>query len=98
MHENEEFIGALVNMVKKDIDYSKIKYAEKVASGERAVGRKKKLDDQSIWNLAHNENRKSEEIAQILGYSKSSVDHSEGWRRRKEENFGIQLEEEGFSF
>lgn len=93
MHEEDPTVQALVNMVKGRIDFSKDKYAQKVEKGASA-GRKKKVDDKKIWELANKEGKKSDEIAKILGYSKSAVDHSEGWRKRKEDNFA----EGGFSF
>lgn len=85
-HPEDAVTQAFVNMVKGSIDYSKDKYAQKVEGGNTA-GRKKKVDDNVIWNLAHNENKKSEEIAQILGCSKSAVDHSDGWKKRAEMEF-----------
>ena len=58
------------------------KYEEKVAMSKGA-GRKKKLDDEQILKLAK-EGYSSKEIAEILDCSKSAVDHSDGWRARKQ--------------
>jgi transposase len=33
------------------------------------------------------EGKSSTEIATVLGISKSSVDHSDGWKNRKEDTF-----------
>ena len=85
-HSDDVITQAFVNMVKGRIDYSKDKYAQKVEAGTTA-GRKKKVNDNEIWNLAHNEGKKSEEIAHILGCSKSAVDHSNGWKQRNEDVF-----------
>lgn len=85
-HTDDAITQAFVNMVKSRIDYSKDKYAQKVEAGTTS-GRKKKVSDSEIWNLAHNEGKKSEEIANILGCSKSAVDHSNGWKQRNEEAF-----------
>lgn len=68
-------------MVKGSIDYSKIKYSEK-----KFGGRKKKIDDQVIYEMARN-GKTSTEIAECLEVSKSAIDHSDGWRRRKEQDF-----------
>lgn len=85
-HPDDVVTQAFVNMVKGSIDYSKDKYAQKVEGGNTA-GRKKKVDDNEIWKLAHDEKKKADEIAQILGCSKSAVDHSDGWKRRNEDLF-----------
>ena len=86
VHSDDVITQAFVNMVKGRIDYSKDKYAQKVEAGT-TTGRKKKVNDNEIWNLAHNEGKNSEEIANILGCSKSSVDHSNGWKQRNEDAF-----------
>lgn len=83
-HENDPVISSLVNMIKGRIDYSKNKYEEKIVQAKKA-GRKKRIDDDEILRLARG-GKSSSEIAKILGYSKSSVDHSEGWKKRKEKN------------
>lgn len=85
-HADDAITQAFVNMVKGRIDYSKDKYAQKVEAGNNA-GRKKKINDADVWNLAHNEGKRSEEIAEILECSKSAVDHSAGWKQRNEEIF-----------
>ncbi len=83
MHENDATIQMAVNFTKKAIDDSKAKYKAKIEYGKN-VGRGKKIDDKAVYDLAQM-GKKSAEIAQILGVSKSSVDHSQGWRLRKEE-------------
>lgn len=82
-HEEEPTIQMAVNFTKKAIDISKAKYKAKVDFG-KAHGKAKKIDDKEIYELAR-EGMKSAEIAEILGISKSSVDHSDGWRQRKKE-------------
>ena len=52
----------------------------------KTAGRKKKINDQQIYNLAKS-GKSSTEIANMLEVSKSAVDHSEGWKRRKENEF-----------
>ena len=51
----------------------------------KEAGKRKKVDNDEIFRLAL-EGRTSAEIAKIMGCSKSSIDHSEGWKRRK--NYG----------
>ena len=84
-HSEDAVAQAMVNMLKNRIDYSKTQYEKKVEMSKTA-GRKKKLDDQQIYELAR-EGRSASEVAEILGVSKSAVDHSEGWRNRKQEGF-----------
>ena len=69
-------------MVTDEIDFSKEKYSEKLVMSQFA-GRKKKVDDGQVLRLAL-EGKNSAEIAEILGVSKSSIDHSEGWKKRKQ--------------
>ena len=75
-HE-EATVVALVKMVMGRIDFSKEKYEAKKGGGS-----KKKVDDREIYELAR-QGKSSKEIAEILGVSKSAVDHSEGWRNRR---------------
>jgi hypothetical protein len=74
-------------MLKNIIDYSKTQYEKKVEMSKTA-GRKKKVDDNQVYALAR-EGRSAAEVADILGVSKSAVDHSEGWRQRKQEGFSF---------
>ena len=80
-HEDEMTISMAVNFTKRAIDDSKAKYKAKIEYGKNH-GKAKKTNDKEIYDLAR-EGLKSAEIAEILGVSKSSVDHSEGWRQRK---------------
>ena len=52
----------------------------------KTAGAKKKIDDRQIYELAQ-EGKTATEIATILNISKSSVDHSDGWRKRRENEF-----------
>lgn len=80
-YEEDAYISSLVKMVTDEIDFSKEKYNEKLIMSQFA-GRKKKVDDSQVLRLAL-EGKNSTEIAEILGVSKSSIDHSEGWKQRK---------------
>lgn len=101
-HPEDVVTQAFVNMVKGRINFSKNKYEQKVNAGKSA-GRKRKVDDGEILRLAR-EGKSSAAIAELLGCSKSAIDHSEGWRRRKDSNITIneKTEEiesvEAFSF
>lgn len=80
-YEDDPVIMAFVNLLKSRIDFSKNKYNQKVEMSKSA-GRKKKVDDEKILRLAR-EGKSAQQIADMLGCSKSSIDHSEGWRNRK---------------
>lgn len=84
-HPEDAIAQSFVNILKNRIDYSKDQYAKKVAMGKTA-GAKRKVDDKQIYDLAR-EGKSSSEIATVLGISKSSVDHSDGWRNRKDDQF-----------
>lgn len=74
-------VNSYVEILKGRIAFSKEKYQEKVSKGEK-YGAKKRVQSQRIYELAR-EGKGSAEIAAILGVSKSTVDHSEGWAKRK---------------
>ena len=82
IHGDDPRVQAFVKMKSKDIDYSKEKYEQKKYMAQGA-GRRKVIDDKAIWELAEQGNT-SAKIAEILGVSKSSVDHSIGWKKRRE--------------
>ena len=84
-HSEDPVTQSMVNMLKNRIDFSKEQYAKKVEMSKSA-GRKKKLDDQQVYELAR-AGKSALEVAELLGVSKSAVDHSEGWRNRKQEGF-----------
>ena len=79
-HPDDALTQSFVNILKSRIDFSKNKYEKKVQAGKSA-GRKKKIDDDEILRLALG-GMKSAEIAEKLGVSKSTIDHSDGWKRR----------------
>lgn len=80
-HPDDALTQSFVNILKSRIDFSKNKYEKKVQAGKSA-GRKKKVDDDEILHLALG-GMKSAEIAEKLGVSKSTIDHSDGWKKRK---------------
>lgn len=79
--DGDAYIASMVKLVTDEIDFSKEKYQERLVMSQFA-GRKKKVDDEQILKLAL-QGKNSTEIAEILGVSKSSIDHSEGWKQRK---------------
>lgn len=80
-HPDDALTQSFVNILKSRIDFSKNKYEKKVQAGKSA-GRKKRVDNDEILRLALR-GMKSAEIAEKLGVSKSTIDHSDGWKRRK---------------
>lgn len=80
-HEEELTVAMAVNFTKRAIDDAKTKYQARVDFGKN-YGKGKKGYDKQIYDLARTGMR-SGEIADTLGISKSSVDHSDGWRMRK---------------
>lgn len=81
IYATDPIVTSFVKMKSRDIDNLKERYEQKKIMAQKA-GRKKSVDDEAIFKLAY-EGKSSAEIAQILGISKSSVDHSDGWRDRK---------------
>ena len=79
-HPDDALTQSFVNILKSRIDFSKNKYEKKVQAGKSA-GRKKKVDDDEILRLALG-GMKSAESAEKLGVSKSTIDHSDGWKKR----------------
>lgn len=79
--DSDAYIASMVKLVTDEIDFSKEKYQERLVMSQFA-GRKKKVDDEQILRLALT-GKNSTEIAELLGISKSAVDHSEGWKQRK---------------
>lgn len=83
-HSEDSLVTSFVGLLKNRIDFSKTKYSQKIEMAKGA-GRKKKIDDEEVLRLAR-EGKNSAEIAEFLGCSKSAIDHSDGWKRRKAEN------------
>lgn len=81
-YKDNAVVNSMVKLITDEIDFSKEKYSERLTMSQFA-GRKKKIDNEQILRLAL-QGKNSTEIAEILGVSKSSIDHSEGWKRRKQ--------------
>lgn len=82
---DDAMVSMAVNFTKGAIDNSKNEYLKKIEAGNN-YGRKKVASDEEIHALAI-QGKKSSEIADILGIGKSTVDHSEGWKQRKDKEF-----------
>lgn len=84
-YDNDPIIFSIVNGYKGRIDSTAQDYEKKIEMSKTA-GRKKKLDENKIWSLAK-EGKTAQQVADELGVSKSSIDKSEGWKQRKNEEF-----------
>lgn len=84
-HSDDAVVQAFVNMLKGRIDNSIDAYNKKMEMSKTA-GRKKKVQDEEVYKLAK-EGYNSTEIANMLNCSKTSIDHNEGWRQRKNDTF-----------
>lgn len=85
VHADDVVVQSFVNFSKGAIDKSKSDYLQKVEAGNK-FGRKKTIDDNQVYELAR-QGKSAAQIAELLGVSKSSIDHSQGWSKRKEEGF-----------
>ena len=85
LYDNDPIVFSIVNGYKGSIDNSIAEYERKLEMSKTA-GRKKKLDDKAIYDLAQ-QGRTAQEVANELGVSKSSIDKSEGWKQRKNAEF-----------
>ena len=85
LHDDDPIVFSLVNGYKGSMMNTTNEYLKKLEMSKTA-GRKKKLDSQKVYALAR-EGKTAQEIADELGVSKSSIDKSEGWKNRKEEQF-----------
>lgn len=84
-YDGDPIVFSIVNAYKGRIDKAIYDYEQKIAMSKTA-GRKKKINDNQIYDLAQN-GKTAQEIANELGVSKSTIDKSEGWKNRKKENF-----------
>ena len=84
-HTDDMIVSMAVNFVKKSIDFSKSKYEDKRTNGQNN-GRVKKVNDYEVWKLA-SQGWTAQKVADELGVSKATVDHSLGWKERKNPNF-----------
>lgn len=84
-HKDDPFTSSIVNMLKGRIDNTISEYEKKIEMSKSA-GRKKKVDDRQVYNMAQ-EGKTASQIALELGCSKATIDRSEGWKKRKDSEF-----------
>lgn len=84
-HKDDPFTSSIVNMLKGRIDITISEYEKKIEMSKNA-GRKKKVDDKQIYDMARN-GKTASEIALELGCSKATVDKNIGWKQRKNDEF-----------
>lgn len=85
LHDDDPIVFSLVNGYKGSMMNTTNEYLKKLEMSKTA-GRKKKIDDKQIYDLAKT-GKTAQEVADSLGISKSAVDKSDGWRNRKNEKF-----------
>ena len=78
------------NFIKPQITEIQKKFTTAQNKGH-AGGRPKKVNDEQIWDLAHNHRMKGAEIAEKLGVPKTTVYSSSGWRNRDDDIFLEQI-------
>ena len=83
--KEDKFVATIVNFVKGNIDSSKKNYEATIERNQRG-GRKKMIDEKQVYEMARS-GKKSQEIAEELGCSKSTVDNNPGWKNRKDDNY-----------
>ena len=84
-YDDDPIIFSIVNGDKGRIDNTIQDYEKKVTMSKTA-GRKKKIDDVKVYELAR-EGKTAQEVADELGVSKSAIDKSDGWKNRKNDEF-----------
>lgn len=86
-HIDDPITISFVNLLKGRIDYTINEYEKKLKMSKTA-GRKKKVNDLEVYQIARdNPDYTSQDIANMLGVSKSSIDHSDGWKNRYKESY-----------
>lgn len=83
--KEDKFVATIVNFVKGNIDSSKKNYEATIERNKRG-GRKKMIDEKQVYEMARS-GKKSQEIAEELGCSKSTIDNNPGWKNRKDDNY-----------
>lgn len=82
-YEDDAVVFSIVNGYKGRID-STIRDYESKLDMSKTAGRKKKVDDMKIYELAK-QGKTAQIIADELGVSKSTVDKSTGWKMRNQD-------------
>ena len=85
LYDNDPIVFSLVNGYKGSMTNTTNEYLKRLEMSKGA-GRKKKIDDQRVYELAR-EGKTAQEVADELGVSKSAIDKNEGWKNRKNDEF-----------
>ena len=85
LYDNDPIVFSLVNGYKRSMTNTTNEYLKKLEMSKGA-GRKKKIDDQRVYELAR-EGKTAQEVADELGVSKSAIDKNDGWKNRKNDEF-----------
>lgn len=85
LYDNDPIVFSLVNGYKGSMTNTTNEYLKRLEMSKGA-GRKKKIDDQRVYELAR-EGKTAQEVANELGVSKSAIDKNDGWRNRKNDEF-----------
>ena len=85
LYDNDPIVFSLVNGYKGNMMNTTNEYLKKLEMSKTA-GRKKKIDDKRVYELAR-EGKTAQEVADELGVSKSAIDKNEGWKNRKNDEF-----------
>ena len=87
LYDSDPIVFSLVNGYKGSMTNTTNEYLKKIEMSKTA-GRKKKIDDQKVYELAR-QGKTAQEVADELGVSKSSIDKCEGWKNRKSNEFAF---------
>lgn len=85
LYDDDPIVFSLVNGYKGSMTNTTNEYLKRLEMSKGA-GRKKKIDDQRVYELAR-EGKTAQEVADELGVSKSAIDKNEGWKNRKNDEF-----------
>lgn len=85
LYDDDPIVFSLVNGYKGSMTNTTNEYLKRLEMSKSA-GRKKKIDDQRVYELAR-EGKTAQEVADELGVSKSAIDKNDGWRNRKNDEF-----------
>ncbi len=85
LYDDDPIVFSLVNGYKGSMTNTTNEYLKRLEMSKGA-GRKKKIDDQRVYELAR-EGKTAQEVADELGVSKSAIDKNDGWKNRKNDEF-----------
>lgn len=95
-YEDDMMVSMAVNFTKGAINNAKWDYFCKIQGGKTS-GRKKSVDSKKIYETARSGKKTAEDVANELGVSKSTIEHDEGWKNRKNDKW-LDGKNEEFKF